>query len=92
MKKVLLALLAGFFMTCVFTSCEDLDDPTVYCWEVSYTMDLMGATIMDTIDYPMTNKEKHDLEQEGVIGIEGVQMEITKIKKQDPEECSVDFD
>ena len=89
MKKLLLALFAAVSMALAFTSCEgeDINDPTVYCWEVTYSMEFLGITMTDSIDLPMTNADKKELAEQGEITYEGVTMNIVSIKKQSFEEC-----
>ena len=45
MKKMFSMLIAVVAMAMAFVSCENPNDPTVYCWEVSYSAELFGITI-----------------------------------------------
>lgn len=87
MKKLLLALFAAVSMVMAFTSCENPNDPTVYCWEVSYSAEVFGITISDTTDIPMTIADKQELEREGNLEYQGMSMKIISIKKQSWDEC-----
>ena len=87
MKKFFSMLFAVVAMAMAFVSCENPEDPTVYCWEVSYSAELFGITVSDTMDIPMTIAEKQELEREGNINYEGISMKIISIKKQSLEEC-----
>ena len=90
MKKLFSMLFAVVAMAMAFVSCENPDDPTVYCWEVSYSAEVLGITISDTMDVPMTTAEKQEMEEVGIISILGMKLgEITKITKQGNEECKL---
>ena len=95
MKKMFSMLIAVVAMAMAFVSCENPEDPTVYCWEVSYSVELFGITLSDTMDIPMTTAEKQELEREGNINYDGMSMKIISIKKQSLDECegaNIDLD
>ena len=95
MKKMFSMLFAVVAMAMAFVSCENPDDPTVYCWEVSYSAEVLGVTISDTTDIPMTIAEKQEFEREGNFDYQGMSMKIISIKKQSLDECegaNIDLD
>ena len=89
MKKLLLAMFAAVSMALAFSSCEKggPEDPTVYCWEVTYSAEILGLTISDTMTLPMTTAEMEELKEEATITEDGLTMEIVSIKKLPGESC-----
>ena len=89
MKKLLLAMFAVVSMALAFSSCEKggPDDPTVYCWEVTYAAEILGITISDTMTLPMTTAEMEEFKREATITEDGLTMEIVSIKKLPGESC-----
>ena len=89
MKKILLAMFAVVSMALAFTSCENKgpEDTTVYCWEVTYSAEVLGITISDTMNLSMTTAEMEELKEEATITEDGLTMEIVSIKKLPGESC-----
>ena len=89
MKKLLLAMFAVVSMALAFTSCENKgpEDTTVYCWEVTYSAEILGVTISDTMTLPMTTAEMQELKEEATITEDGLTMQIVNIKKLAGEAC-----
>jgi hypothetical protein len=91
MKKMFSMLFAVVAMAMAFVSCENPEDPNMYCWEVEVTyVDVFGLRQYEDIDVPMTVAEKQAMEEKGTISILGYDAaEIVKITKQDNEECKI---
>ena len=91
MKKIFLMMIAAVSMVMAFTSCENLEDPNKYCWEVEYTyVDVNGLRQYEDMDLVMTVADKQEMEEIGIISILGIELgEITKITKQGNEECKL---
>ena len=89
MKKLLLAMFAAVAMAMAFSSCEKNgpEDPTVYCWEVTYSAEILGITISDTMTLPMTTAEMQELKENATITEDGLTMEVVSIKKLAGEAC-----
>lgn len=87
MKKMFSMLFAVVAMVMAFVSCENPEDPTVYCWEVTYSAEILGITISDTMTLPMTTAEMEELKEEATITEDGLTMEIVSIKKLPGESC-----
>ena len=91
MKKMFSMLFAVVAMAMAFVSCENVEDPNKYCWEVEYTyVDVNGLRQYEDMDLVMTVAEKQEMEEVGIISILGMKLgEITKITKQGNEECKL---
>lgn len=91
MKKLLLLLSALMAMCLVFISCEkdDLDDPTVYCWEVHMTQSFMGMEMTYDMDMPMTNKEAKELRETGSYSMNGMTVKVVSVEKQEKDDCGL---
>lgn len=91
MKKLLLLLSALMAMCLVFISCEkdNLDDPTIYCWEVHLTQNLMGLEMAYDIDMPMTNREAKELRDKGTYSMNGMTVKVVRVEKQDKDDCGL---
>ena len=90
MKKMFLVLSAVVAMAMAFVSCENPDDPTVYCWEVTfeYVDILTGLTQTEDIDRAMTVAQKNAMLENGYLG-----QKVIKIVKQENSECKkIDLD
>ncbi len=90
MKKMFSMLFAVVAMAMAFVSCENPDDPTIYCWEVTfeYVDILTGLTQTEDIDRAMTVAEKNAMLENGYLG-----QKVIKIVKQEKDECkTIDFD
>lgn len=91
MKKMFSMLFAVVAMAMAFVSCENPEDPTKYCWKIEYSyVDVNGLTQIEDMDLAMTVAEKQEMEEIGIISLVGIELgEITKITKQDNEECKL---
>ena len=85
-----LILLAAVSMAVAFTSCENPDDPTPYCWEITHEATILGKKVYVERDVILTVAEKQQLEKDGFYDALIIEGRIISIKKQSLDDCMDD--
>lgn len=87
MKKMFLMLFAAVSMALAFTSCENPNDPTPYCWKITHETTFLGKKVYVEREVILTVAEKQQLEREGFYDALIIEGRIISIKKQSMDEC-----
>lgn len=90
MKKMFLMLFATISMAVAFTSCENPDDPTPYCWKITHEATFFGQTVYVEREVILTVAEKQQLEKDGFYDALIIEGRIISIKKQSLDDCMDD--